>query len=437
MFAVAPLTVLVSQLAIGDGLALLPTTIAMLALMRIYLEPTRASLPLALSFWAALGASALFNALHAPILVLVTLLPLAVLDRRIGWLVRLRPLLGLPLSIAFAAPWLIVRTLQDGTPYAALSTPEFLDALSGAQNMKLRARTGTFILALTLGFLPGFAMLPDAIKDLWDGREARLHRFLLAWIAGYLVYLELVSAKPATYAVQTVYPAMAIAVALVLAKARQTGRPPRWPLIPNSPVGALIALGLLAAPYAFALEPPHALALVAMAAGGTITWVTNRHRAGDLRAWAGLSVASLALFAFVTLGVVLPSQRTIWPAREIARAADACGPGPVWVLGFREPSAVFLLRADKAIQSQETIPADPHAVHVVESRWIERYGAAASALTPAREPVACFQAYNVMRGCPMTFTVFAPAAGERRCAPVSALNCARVGNRIRQPDICE
>ena len=36
LFAVAPLTVLLSQLAIADGLALLPATVALVALMRIY-----------------------------------------------------------------------------------------------------------------------------------------------------------------------------------------------------------------------------------------------------------------------------------------------------------------------------------------------------------------------------------------------------------------
>ena len=36
LFAVAPLTVLVSQLAIAEGLSLLPATVAMLALARIY-----------------------------------------------------------------------------------------------------------------------------------------------------------------------------------------------------------------------------------------------------------------------------------------------------------------------------------------------------------------------------------------------------------------
>ena len=44
LFAVAPLTVLVSQLAIAEGLSLLPATVAMLALLRVYTNDNERSL---------------------------------------------------------------------------------------------------------------------------------------------------------------------------------------------------------------------------------------------------------------------------------------------------------------------------------------------------------------------------------------------------------
>ena len=75
LFAVAPLTVLVSQLAIAEGLSLLPATVAMLALARIYVNADE-PFPTALLFWAAVGVGIVINALLVPILVLATLIAL-------------------------------------------------------------------------------------------------------------------------------------------------------------------------------------------------------------------------------------------------------------------------------------------------------------------------------------------------------------------------
>jgi hypothetical protein len=50
-----------------------------------------------------------------------------------------------------------------------------------------------------LGFLSGALLLVPALRDLWVNRASPLQRFLLAWIAGYLAYLELISSKPALF----------------------------------------------------------------------------------------------------------------------------------------------------------------------------------------------------------------------------------------------
>jgi 4-amino-4-deoxy-L-arabinose transferase-like glycosyltransferase len=217
--------VLVSQLAIAEGLSLLPATVAMLALLRVYTndnEPRWVSL----LFWAALGFGILINALLVPILVIATLIALFIMDRDLCWLKRLRPLIGIPLALLIAAPWLIVRAHQDGTPFSGMNWREFLGALGGAQDMKLRALPGTFVLALVLGFLPGTALIGSAFTRLWDGREQKLARFLLAWVIGYLVYLEALSSKPGTYMVQTMFPALALVVASIVVAENGHGKPP-------------------------------------------------------------------------------------------------------------------------------------------------------------------------------------------------------------------
>ena len=472
LFAVAPLTVLVSQLAIADGLALLPATVAMLALLRLYdPEPGAPLGRLALLFWAAMGVGMLVNALHTPILVGVTLVALAAFDRDPGWLRRTRPLVGVPVALAVAAPWLMVRTMQDGTPFSSLGWHEFLAALGGAQDMKLRAFPGTFTIAALLGFLPGAALLPTAMMALWGGRgDTRLARFLLAWITGYIAYLELLSSKPGTYTVQVMFPAMALAVArlvslspsvalgrgegrgevqrpapeqaaaphprpLPMASAEQWGEGirSRWSLIPWPPLAALFALGLFGGVYGFAGEWPSPLALLLIVAVAALfAWSAFLGRRGHLAGWAVKGIAALALFASTLLGVVFPGVKGIWPARQaLALVEETCGDGEIDVLGFREPSATFVLHQPVAAYGPETLPVTRGSLHLVESRWLERYRTEMAANGIAPGELGCIEAFNTMRGCPLTFTLLAVDAERRGCRVSAKHACTLTKTQVR------
>ena len=436
LFAVAPLTVLVSQLAIADGLALLPATVAMLCLLRLYdPEPDAPLGRLALLFGLAMGLGMIVNALHTPILVGVTLLGLLAFDRNLAWLRRTRPTIGLPIALAVAAPWLFVRMLQDGAPFSGLEWPEFLAALGGAQDMKLRAFPGTFTLAALLGFLPGVALLPPALKALWDGRDGRLARFLLAWIIGYIVYLEALSSKPGTYTVQVMFPAFALAVAILVTGAKPADRLPRWSLIPWPPLAALFALGIFATVYGFTREwpSPHAAVLIT-AVAAAFGWSARLGRNGDLAGWGTAGVVSLALFAVTLLGVAFPGVRGIWPAREATRLiTTTCGGGTPAILGFREPSASFVLGAARSAPSPDTMPVDRHALHLVESRWMERYRAAMAEAGAAPAEIGCVEAFNTMRGCPVTFTLLAVDPLGRGCTAVPNYSCELTKTQVRSP----
>jgi 4-amino-4-deoxy-L-arabinose transferase-like glycosyltransferase len=430
LFAVAPLTVLVSQLAIAEGLSLLPAAIAMLTLAWFYATaglPTaseavsghprrfsaRGETGLALLFWAAVGAGILINALLVPILVAATLAALFAFDRDFSWLKRLRPLLGIPVALVIAAPWLLVRAHQDGTPFAGMSWPEFLAALGGAQDMKLRAFPGTFVLALLLGFLPGTALLGTAFKRFWASREQRLPRFLLAWVIGYLIYLEALSSKPGTYMVQTMFPALALAVASVVVSETGHGKRPEGGVFVWPTALAAIPLAIFAAVYGFAQDWPGLLAaaLIALIASLFI-WSGRLIHEGLLRGWATIGVAALGLFAITLLGVVLPSIDKIWPSREIVRAIAACPSDTIDLVGFREPSSRFLLGVSPDRQAPETIASETAGggakLLIVEDRWINRMNQAltASSRPPLATPAGCVSAYNVMRGCPVHFRIY-------------------------------
>ena len=430
LFAVAPLTVLVSQLAIAEGLSLLPATIAMLTLAWFYVtagppvasealasHPRRFSARgetwLALLFWTAGGAGMLINALLVPILIVSTLAALFAFDRDFSWLKRLRPLFGVPIALAIAAPWLLVRAHQDGTPFAGLSWPEFLAALGGAQDMKLRAFPGTFTLALLLGFLPGTALLGVVFKRFWPARDQRMPSFLLAWVIGYLIYLEALSSKPGTYMVQTMFPALALAVASVVVSEAGHGKRPEGSLIVWPTALAAIPLAAFAAVYGFSNETPDIVTAVLIAIiAALFIWSGRLIHEGLLRGWATIGVAALGLFAITLLGFVLPSIDKIWPSAELKRAVAACPAHDIDLVGFREPSSRLLLGVSPDRQAPEAIASEISGygakLLIVEDRWSNRMNMAltTSSKPPLPSPSGCVSAYNVMRGCPVHFRIY-------------------------------
>lgn len=427
LFAVAPLTVLVANLAIAEGPTLLPATIAMLALLRIYTAPPEQSTrEFALLFWVAIGLSVLINALLVPILVVVTLIGLWIMDRDTQWLKRIHIWPGLPLALAIASPWLIVRALQDGVPFAGMEFQEFIAALGGSQDMKLRAMPGTFLLALLLGFLPGTALAAPAFIALWKERDTKIARFLIAWVLGYLIYLEALSSKPGTYMVQTMFPAMAIAVAMLVVRQDGNGRAPRFHALAWPPLAALFALLLLAAPYVAARETPSVVLWVPIIlVAALFAWSAAEGRVGNLKRWAITGVAALGVFAVTLIAGVMPSIDKIWPAREVQRALALCPPAKLGVLGWNEPTTRFVLGRDEQLSTPDGLAAaatrgDP-AIAVVTDTWLKANG---RVLTTAETPIACVQAINTMRGCALNLTITGNSAAPS-CETAQRYKCSR------------
>jgi 4-amino-4-deoxy-L-arabinose transferase-like glycosyltransferase len=363
-------------------------------------------------FWAAVGVGMLINALLVPILIVATLIALYAFDRDLSWLKRLRPLIGIPLALVIVSPWLIVRAHQDGTPFAGMNWREFLAALGGAQDMKLRAFPGTFVLALLLGFIPGTALLGTAFKRFWAERDQRLPRFLLAWVIGYLIYLEALSSKPGTYMVQTMFPALALAVASIVVRETGGGKRPDWGLL-FWPTGlAVIPVAVFAAVYGIMGQMPSILAVVLIAIIASLfIWSGRLIHEGLLRGWATIGVAALALFAITLLGVVLPSITTIWPVQQLKQAIAYCPGSSVDLVGFREPSSRFVLGVSPD-QAPEKIASGSSGnlakLLIVEDRWVHRMSdaLAADSRPPLPSPSGCVSSYNVMRGCPVHFRIY-------------------------------
>jgi 4-amino-4-deoxy-L-arabinose transferase-like glycosyltransferase len=356
------------------------------------------------------------------------------MDRDLKWLKRLRPLIGIPLALLIASPWIIVRAHQDGTPFAGMDWRDFLGALGGAQDMKHRAWPGTFLLALIVGFLPGTALIGSALSRSWNSRDQRIPRFLLAWVIGYLVYLEALSSKPGTYMVQTMFPALALAVGSVVTAENGGGHPPKWHLFPWPTALAAIPLAIFAAVYFFIGERPTAVQGILIAIIAVLfIWSGRQGREGGLRRWAVTGVAAMGLFAVTLLGSVLPSIAKIWPAQQLQQAIEGCAEDNVDLVGFREPSARFVLGVPPKRQTLDsmvaTIAGKTPAISIVEDRWLKRANAAllAEGQAPLRFPSACVSAYNTMRGCPLHFRIYERGA-TRPCTFPAKFACTGRAN---------
>lgn len=431
LFAVVPLVALEAHLAIADGIVLPASIIAMLALLRIYCarddEPTAL---LAFAFWTAIGLGMLVNALSVPILVASALLALLVFDRATGWLRRLYPGFGFPLALVLASPWLIVRWQVDGTPFAGMPWGELLEALGGSQDMKWKAAPGTFTLAAMLGFLPGAVFAYPALRQLWHDREAKLARFLLAWIIGYLVYLEGISSKPAIYTVQAIFPALATALALAIMPPGANPALPKPSLAPHPVFAFLIMIGIFGGiGYAISAEltPLNLAAGVAVAL--LMAFAAAAHRNDAAIAWLVWSAAGFAGLVVYLFGVLLPGTERMWPATAIERAVaplQACAPGPINVLGYREPSTGFELdtRADRTTPQSGAAMLNTGAYVAVERRWQKRFAdAAAAANITLPQPFACVTGLNVMRGCRVNFAIYGKGVPQG-CRPPDRFACS-------------
>lgn len=447
LFAVSPIVALQATLAIPEGPLLLTIVITQLCLMRIYTaspHEDRQGLWLAMAFWVAQGVSILLNALAVPILSLATVALLYAFDRRLGWLRGLRPFVGVLIMVIIAAPWLMIRAHFDGgVPFAGMPWDRFIRALGGAQNMKWHAAPLTFTLAIALGMLPAAIFLYPALRNLWQTRSRAIERFLFAWIVGYWIYLELIASKPALYTVQAIFPAIALAIALVIDPARtpvqakaepglivppKTLRMPWW-LVAIGLSGIYIGgLWLAGAVFDWTIALVIAI-VVAVLTLSAVAIVRNY-----ATAWFAAAVGGFALFIPSTFALVMPHMEIGWPAQRMEEALAPlrrCVSGPVGVIGFREPSATFAFgrTAYSNIPAvADWMAAGENAIALVDDRWqpdLDEALAARGASKPQR--LGCIETFNVMRGCPLHFSIY--ATGREKLDPECQLSeeyaCAR------------
>ncbi|CAO3426751.1 ArnT family glycosyltransferase [Azospirillum doebereinerae] len=390
-----------ARMAKTDAVLLSTVVLGQAALAHLYLTrdraaPTgRSAWTAPLVFWIAAGVGILIK---GPIVLLVsgtTALTLALWDRRGGWLKRLKPLPGLAIVLAIAAPWLIAIAIKtNGAFFAESVGHDMLGKVSGGQEGK-GLPPGYYLGSFWVTFAPWSFLALLAVPWVWIQRRVDAVRFCIAWIVPSWLVFEAVPTKLLHYTLP-VFPAIAaLAAAAFLDGFGRTRAQPRRVLA--AVAAALGVLGFGALTLAVAVIPylvdgrvdPVGLALVPAAIGVFALFVRLTLQ-GRPRAGMAAGVAAAAILYAGTYGAVLPAIDGVWVSRQAARAVAEVRPCPDSVVasaGYSEPSLVFLLGTPTRLvhgaeAARHLADGGACALALVEDREEEAFRAALGASPP-------------------------------------------------------
>jgi 4-amino-4-deoxy-L-arabinose transferase-like glycosyltransferase/membrane-associated phospholipid phosphatase len=207
---------------------------------------------------------------------------------------------------------------------------------------------------ILVAFFPWTLLLPGGVSALAGRRlgGARGRAVLLGWALPTLVLLSLVATKLPHY-VLPIWPALALMVGGVIVASERGAlsrrdrvwlRRGRWLF---APVGLAVGGALVIAPWWL---PVPGLRSPAFGAGLVVLAMTalalREHRAGRLRACAGVLVAGMVLFAAQLGAALLPAAEGYKASPEMAQVvrAQTHADVRVWLFGYGEPSLIFHLQ---------------------------------------------------------------------------------------------
>lgn len=420
-----------AHLAKADAPLFLAVVLAMGLLGNTYVGARRGLAPprraATFGLWAALAAGTLIKGPVLPGLFAATVLALAVADRDVRWIGRLRPLGGSLVFLALAAPWFVaVQQATDGAFLAQSVGEDILPKLLGAHESH-GAPPGFYALTSFATFWPWSLWTIPAVLWAWRERTRPEVRFLLAWLLPSLVVLELAPTKLPHYSLP-LFPALALLVALVLGAGGETIRAlaDRHPRLVRAgfvvwgAIGVALVAVAVAAPVWFdGRLDPWSLALAA--AGLGVVAVARRDGLAALATrWKALPlVAALGFPLF--LGGVFPDLKSFWLNPRLSEAIAAvrsttAARAPLAVVDYEEPSLVFLEGSDTrlvgAVGAARLWAGDCGTLAVVRERAHPAFVAAVAELGASLpEPAAEVTGFNYSNGKWLRFFLY----GRERC----------------------
>jgi 4-amino-4-deoxy-L-arabinose transferase-like glycosyltransferase len=405
-----------ARLAKTDAMLLLAVVAAMGAMARVYLswqrgeEPATPSWTAPAIFWTALAGGILLKGPLILMFVALTIVTLAILDRSVTWLWRLRPGWGLIWLLVLVLPWFVAIFWRAGEAF-------FADSIGGDMLSKLGAQEshgappGLYFLLFWVTFWPGAPLAAMAAPAVWRARREPGAQYLLAWLVPSWIVFELVLTKLPHY-VLPLYPAIAIMTVgalerRVLSRSWLRRGAAWWFAIPAaaSMIAVIGAITLTRQPV-FLAWPFVGAALIC----GLFAWWLY----DDNRAERSLLTAVVAsMFSAVAIyGVVVPALTPLFPSAEIARALRnvVCVGPKAAAAGFHEPSLVFMAGTSTLLTdgsgAADFLGQGSCRFALVEQRSERGFAQRAEAIGLRYNVAARVDGYNISQGKAISVTIF-------------------------------
>lgn len=419
----APVVLGEASIAKTDA-SLLAAITAMQACLAWLLTDPRALPPrrLAAGAWAALGAAILLKGPIGPLIAVFTVGALLLRDFsrvRIAEMARrFRPVMGIAILVLMVVPWFLAITVTtEGRFLAEAFGNDTLGKVTEAQESH-GFPPGYHLAVFWVMFWPGtlFALFAArVVAERW--RESPVF-FLLAWAVPMFVLFEAAVTKLPHYTMVT-YPALALLMGYAVVSVAED-RFRAWRLsgaivYPLIGIGATIAIVLVADRYSSAgLVVWHYLGAT-LVMGVTILAaslvILRRSRAA-----IGAAALASSLYAWGAFEGVLPTLDRLAVTPRLAEMLDnneahplRDDTGPVVIVGYGEPSAVFTLGTETLHpgprRAAAILRADPSRPVVVEERYADAF-LSAFGNDERPEPVASIEGFNYSRNEDVRLTLY-------------------------------
>lgn len=373
----------------------------------------------AASFWIALGIGVLLKGPIPLMIVGGTVLGLVVLERRAAWLGKLKPLWGVPLMLAIAAPWYVAIGISThGDFFRTALGYSLIGKLTQAHQSHGGLPGYHFVLSPAL-FWPGSIFAILAVPFVWTERKSAAVRFCLAWIIPAWLVFEFSGTKLPHYTLPLL-PAVAMLAAAALVRAGQQrffGRP--WLFAFAAllwlAAGAVVTLG----PLALALNLHGSASPLSIALAGfaivcmiVVLWLIAT---GRLRAALVAASAAAAIAAVNNYQLIVPHIDTMFTSPRIVSAlneAQLCQETRVVSYSYREPSLVFLYERgeifypDTLDEAAQNVSADPACSLIVADAGDAAFLSAVTPTNAALAPVGYVEGFNHNSGDDVHLTIY-------------------------------
>ncbi|MEM1283867.1 MAG: glycosyltransferase family 39 protein [Pseudomonadota bacterium] len=306
-------------------------------------------------FWTASAAGILIKGPILPMVIGSTAVAASLLDRKVGWLRRLRPTYGIMWMLILTLPWFIAIGITSAGEFYEQSIGRDLFEKIGQSRERPFVPPGAFV----FGFFPtlgwplaplAFLAIPFALSTWRDAGT----RFLVAWIVPTWLIFEFSATKLPHY-ILPIYPALAIfAARMIVYEKIPKGV---WAGIAKAlflliPLAAAIGMPIILHVYGDPISP---LGTILAALGAIIliaaTLLIIR---GHARAALVATVAGTLVLYSGAFGHHIPAARTIWVTPQLVATLDAvrCEDPQLATLGYNEPSLILMTRTDLRITGE-------------------------------------------------------------------------------------